>query len=411
MNILFIHQNFPGQYCHIINALAAQNQHQIVGMGLNNLSVPLPQNVAYVQYFLTRSSSSEMHPWLTDLESHTIRAESCAQAAHGLKKHHNFHPDIICCHSAWGEIYFLADIWPNVPIVSYQEFFYQPEGFDSNFDPEFQAPLDWSGRAQLRLKNINFNLSFEISNQCVTPTQFQRSSFPTLYQKEINVIHDGIDTHYARPTLNPSALTLPDGKVLNPNDPIVTFINRTLEPYRGCHTMIRAIPDIQRLIPNVQIVLIGSTKNVSYGLPCPSGEWKDYFFKEIEGQYDPQSIHFTDILNYQTQLIPLLQLSSAHVYLTYPFTLSWSLLDAMACGCPIIGSATKPVMEMIQDGENGLLVDFFDYHNLAEKIAHLISDKKFAKELGRRASELVHKQYSLQVCLPRHLELLSSLLH
>ncbi len=238
------------------------------------------------------------------------------------------------------------------------------------------------------------------------PTYFQRSSFPTLWQGRISVIHDGIDTQRARP--NPQALpfTLPDGTEIHQGDPIVTFVNRRVEPYRGCHSMIRGIPSLQHLAPQARLVFVGNTRGVSYGAACGEGEWKDRFLGEIEGRYDPSRVHFTGPLPYPS-FLHLLQLSAAHVYLTYPFVLSWSLLEAMACGCAVVGSATPPVQEVIDAGRNGLLVDFFDPYSLAETVANLLQDRALARRLSEAARATVVSRYSLERCLPRQLSLMS----
>jgi glycosyltransferase involved in cell wall biosynthesis len=221
----------------------------------------------------------------------------------------------------------------------------------------------------------------------------------------MSVIHDGIDTKKACPNKSPIPIKLSDKIVLNPGEKIVTFVNRNLEPYRGCHTMIRAIPKIQKLAPDAKLILVGQTTGVSYGATCSSGEWKDHFLKEIEGNYDPSRVIFTGNIPYE-QFIPLLQLSQAHVYLTYPFVLSWSLLEAMSCGCAVVGSNTAPVQEVIKNGKNGLLVDFFDSEQLAETIAELLKNRELAEELGQEARKTVLERFELNSCVQRQLALM-----
>ena len=242
-------------------------------------------------------------------------------------------------------------------------------------------------------------------NPHVSPTHFQASSFPEHWQRRISVIHDGVDTRRAAPVANPKSLTLPDGTVLEKGQSIVTFVNRSLEPYRGCHTFLRAIPDLQRQSPDARIVIVGETKGVSYGSPCPDGEWKDQFLAEIEGHYDPSRVHFAGTLPYE-QFLLLLQLSACHVYLTYPFVLSWSLLEAMACGCAVVGSDTAPVREVIQQGINGLLVDFFSPADLASAVAELLRDRERAEAFGVEARRTVVRSYDLNVCVQRQLALM-----
>ena len=404
MKLLFVHQGFPGQFIHILRALHTQGCHQLVGLGIEPLDQILPASVQYFRYGLSRGNEPGLHPWVQDTETKVIRAEACAQAATQLKKQ-GFTPDLICGHPGWGEMLFLKDVWPHAPLLTYQEYFYNPRGFDFDFDPELRSELDWSDCARIRMKTPNQLLTLEASNWCVTPTQFQRSTFPETWRDQISVIHDGIDTEKASPAKHPQAVTLADGTILKPGEKIVTFVNRTLEPYRGCHTMIRAIPHLQQLEPDAKLLIVGKTTGVSYGSVCPEGEWKDVFLAEIEGQYDPSRVHFAGQIPYE-QFIPILQLSQAHVYLTYPFVLSWSLLEAMSCGCAVVGSATAPVQEVIQDQHNGLLVDFFSPQAVAEAIAMLLSDRKLAQQLGKAARSSVLQHYQLTNCVQRQLALM-----
>lgn len=404
MNILYIHQNFPGQYRHIINQLRQSKGIKQIALGTYPSEVDLGTNLQYFRYPTNRGNTADIHPLVLETESKVIRAEACAKAANKLKKK-GFTPDIICAHPGWGESLFLKAIWPQCPILLYQEFYYPLKGFDLNFDPEIQPANTLENTSKAILKNNTTLLALEHSDWNVCPTYFQSSTFPQHWQQSISVIHDGIDTQLACPNPSAEALQLPDGKELNPNEQIITFANRTIEPYRGCHTFIRAIPEIQRLCPRAKIVVVGKTEGVSYGAACPDGEWKDQFLTEIDGQYDPAQVHFTGALAYK-QFLHLLQLSKAHVYLTYPFVLSWSLLEAMSTQCAIVGSTTAPVQEVIKHGQNGLLVDFFDHQGLAESVAELLNNFDLAETLGRNARQTILKDYSIQQCVPRQLALM-----
>ncbi|WP_241466583.1 MULTISPECIES: glycosyltransferase [unclassified Prochlorococcus] len=387
-----------------MNALAKQSEHKIVALTINPPSDCLPPGLQLVRYSLGRGNSADVHPLAMETESKVIRGEACARAAHSLKEQ-GFMPDLICAHPGWGESLFLSDIWPQVPILSYQEFYYKAEGSDSDFDPEFQSDAPWEIRAKVRMKNAYLQLALESSTWNVTPTAFQRSSFPVQWQQKISTIHDGIRTDLAYPNKNVAPIQLSEGRQINPTDQLITFVNRTLEPYRGCHTFIRAIPRIQQLCPHAKILIVGQTSGVSYGKVCPGGEWKDQFLAEIDGQYDPDLVLFSGSMVYE-KFLRVLQLSKVHVYLTYPFVLSWSLLEAMSSGCAVVASDTLPVREVIQHGVNGLLVDFFSPNDVADYVSDLIHDRALAVQLGLAARHLVLDRYSLEKCLPRHLSLL-----
>ena len=374
-------------------------------MGMQQPRSPLPKSVQHVIYGAARGNGKDVHPLALETETKVIRAEACATAAEQLKRQ-GFRPDIICGHPGWGELLFLPHVWPDVPILMYQEFYYQIRGFDYDFDPEFQTELSWQKCAKAQMKNANTLLNLEAASWNVSPTAFQRSSFPERFHQRISVIHDGIDVNAAPVKTNAGlTLTLRDGQELRQGDPIITFVNRTIEPYRGCHSFIRAIPQIQELQPNARIVIVGAEQGVSYGSACPEGEWKDRFMNEIEGSYNPSQLHFAGSLGY-ADFLKLLQLSQAHVYLTYPFVLSWSLLEAMSTACAIVGSATPPVKEVIRDGQNGLLVDFFSPKAIAEAVDQLLRNRKLAKKLGEQARKDALDRYSLERCLPRQLELI-----
>ena len=405
MNFLFVHQGFPGQYLHICKALAQQGGHTLVALAMRKPNRPLPKELQLIVYGPKRGNGQGVHPLALETETKVIRAEACAEAAERLKQQ-GFTPDIICGHPCWGELLFLHNVWKNVPILMYQEFFYRARGFDFDFDPELQASLSWQQCAKAEMKNANILLNLESSSWNVTPTRFQRSSFPEQYQDRMTVIHDGI-SGLAKPASSNGGLTLKlkDGHQLNQGDPIVTFVNRSIEPYRGCHSLLRAIPKLQKLHPEAQVVIVGAETGVSYGAQCPNGEWKEYFLREIEGKYDPVKVHFAGNLGYD-DFLKVLQLSQAHVYLTYPFVLSWSLLEAMSTGCAIVGSNTAPVTEAIQNEQNGLIVDFFTPNKIAEQIDRLLRDRKLAAKLGAQARKDALEHYSIEKCLPRQLELI-----
>ena len=403
MKLLFIHQNFPGQFKFLAPALARQG-HEVVAMTMQKGEASQWQGVRLVPYAASRGTTPKVHPWVSDFETKAIRGEACFRAALQLKAQ-GFCPDLVIAHPGWGESLFLKDVWPAARLGIYAEFYYHPQGADVGFDPEFPA-ADAGDVCRLRLKNLNNLLHFEVADAAISPTQWQASTFPEPFRSKITVVHDGIDTDALAP--NPGvSLTLNGSLKLSRGDELITFVNRNLEPYRGYHIFMRALPDLLRRRPGARVLLVGGD-DVSYGARAEGGrKWKDLFAAEVRAQIsdaDWARVHFLGHVPYQ-HFIPLLQLSSVHVYLTYPFVLSWSLLEAMSLGCAIVASDTQPLREAVRDDETGRLVDFFDVGGLAQQVCALLDDPQARARLGASARAFARAHYDLQsVCLPRQLE-------
>ena len=417
MNILFIHQNFPGQFKFLAPALVQQG-HSVVAFTMQKIEVKAWQGVRLFHYAAQRVSTPNVHPWVTDFETKTIRAEACFRAALKLRAE-GFTPDVIVAHHGWGESLFLKDVWSNAKLAIYCEFYYHPHGTDVGFDPEF--PENDEGEVcRLRLKNLNNLLHFEVADAGISPTNWQASTFPEAFRPKITVVHDGIDTVAVAPNAG-VGLTLKktDGQdlPLTRQDEVITFVNRNLEPYRGYHVFMRALPEILKRRPNARVLIVGADA-VSYGARPTQAQnggtkWKDIFANEVRphiSDADWQRVHFLGHVPYQ-YFIPLLQLSSVHVYLTYPFVLSWSLLEAMSAGCAIVASDTQPLHEAIKHNETGRLVNFFDTNAIAEEVVQLLGSSDERQRLGANARKFAVTTYDLKtVCLPRQLEWVEGLL-
>lgn len=406
MNILFIHQNFPGQFKFLAPALVKQG-HKVVAMTMQKADVTDYQGVKLVKYRANRGTTPNVHPWVSDFETKTIRGEACFRAAMQMKSQ-GFIPDVIISHPGWGESMFLKEIWPQAKLAIYCEFYYHSHGADVGFDPEFPV-RDEGDVCRLRLKNLNNLLHFETADAGISPTYWQASTFPDSFRDKITVIHDGIDTNALSPNPQVSlTLNTQDGHslTLTKADEVITFVNRNLEPYRGYHTFMRALPDLLKRRPNARILIVGGD-DVSYGARPEQGKWKDIFASEVRPQItddDWQRIHFLGNLPYQ-YFIPLLQLSTVHVYLTYPFVLSWSLLEAMSVGCTIVASDTQPLHEAIKHNDTGKLVNFFDSHALSDEVCHLLDNPTERARLGANARAFAQTHYDLNtVCLPQQLQ-------
>ena len=410
MNILFIHQNFPGQFKFLAPALVAHG-HRVLAMTMQKTDVKDWQGVTLVSYSANKGTSPNIHPWVSDFETKTIRAEACFKAALKLKDS-GFTPDVIIAHHGWGESLFIKEVWPKAKLGIYCEFFYHPEGADVGFDPEFPA-TDPGDACRLRLKNLNNLMHFEVADAGISPTHWQASTFPEPFRSKITVVHDGIDTKAVVP--NP-AVALSFKKAngqelkLTKQDEVITFVNRNLEPYRGYHTFMRALPQLLKARPNAKVLIVGAD-DVSYGArpnaaKYGAAKWKDIFANEVRGQIsdaDWERVYFLGNVPYQ-YFIPLLQLSTVHVYLTYPFVLSWSLLEAMSAGCAIVASDTQPLHEAIKHNDTGKLVSFFDPAALTQSVCELLDQPQERARLGANARAFAQKHYDLQtVCLNQQL--------
>ena len=403
MNILFIHQNFPGQFKFLAPALAQQG-HTVVAMTMQKTEAKEWQGVRLAPYTATRGTTPKVHPWISDFETKTIRAEACFREALQMKDD-GFSPDVIVSHHGWGESLFLKDVWPQAKLAIYCEFYYHPQDADVGFDPEFPVK-DEGDVCRLRLKNLNNLLHFEVADAGISPTHWQASTFPEPFRSNITVVHDGIDTEAVAPNANVS-LTLNGNIKLTRTDEVITFVNRNLEPYRGYHIFMRALPEMLKRRPQARVLIVGAD-DVSYGARPEEGKkWKDIFAAEVRPQIsdaDWTRVHFLGHIPYQ-YFIPLLQLSTVHVYLTYPFVLSWSLLEAMSVGCAIVASDTQPLREAVRQDETGRLVDFFDVPGLANEVCALLDDPAARARLGANARAFAQANYDLKaVCLPKQLQ-------
>ncbi len=412
MNILFVHQNFPGQFKHLVPAMLANPAHSVVGFTMRD--VPAVPRLQVVHYKPGRGSTKGLHPWLQDTESKVIRGQVALKAALKIRDELHFVPDVILAHHGWGEALFLRHAWPKAKLALYCEWYYPMQGADVNFDPEFQMP-SIDNHCRLRMKNSHNLLTFEEACAGISPTHWQANTHPAWFRPRIEVIHDGIDTDVVRPADapgDPLMLSIPADEAcqiaagsitLSPGDEIISFVNRNLEPYRGYHVFMRALPELLRRRPNAKVVIVGGS-GTSYGAPAPHGTWKQTFLDEVRSELDMSRVAFVGNIPYQA-FLRLLQLTTVHVYLTYPFVLSWSLLEVMATGGAIVASDTEPVREAVTEGETGRLVPFFDQAALIDRVCELLDDPAQRRRLGQNARAMCVSRYDLQrICLPAQLK-------
>jgi glycosyltransferase involved in cell wall biosynthesis len=403
MNVLFVHNDFPGQFGAWAQHLANSRGHQVRAIG--SRTAKEMTGVGLSRYGLTRGSSPTVHPFSIRFEADCLRGEAAGKAAGQLARA-GFRPDVIVAHIGWGESFFLRDVWPDSKLIGYCEFFYHARGHDVNFDPEFESPT-LEADMRVRAKNAGALLALADVTAGLAPTAWQRSTFPEHLRGRITVIHDGIDTSEARPRPG-IVLKLPQtGAVLRPDDEVVTYVNRHLEPMRGLHIFLRSLPEILAARPKAEVLVIGAPSKQPYGGRSQDGKtWKERLLAEVADRIDASRVHWLGLVPGHVFLAAL-GISRVHVYLTYPFVLSWSVLQAMSSGCLVVASKTPPVQEVIEDGSNGLLVDFFDHRRLAELVISALSRPRehFAPLTTAARRTIVQRFDRSTVCVPRLVEL------
>lgn len=403
MNYLFLHRNYPGQFGRLAEALAEKNVVVAIGAGDRQGS-----QIGRVKYRSYRQYVSRAEPAFPPLEhlSEQVRRGRAVADLLCILKGEGFWPDIVMAHPGWGEAMFVRDVFPKASVVAYLEYYYRSAGSDLDFDPEFPAPA--ADLPYVRFRNVANLMAFETADLSITATQWQASTFPPNLRASLTILHDGIDTAKCVP--DPSArFRLPSGEELSRADEVVTFVARSLEPYRGFHVFLRALPELLRRRPGATVLIVGGD-DVSYGRgPRGGGTWRQALLDEMGKGFDASRVIFLGRLPYG-EYRRLLQVSSVHVYLTYPFVLSWSLLEAMATGCAVVASSTAPVTEVVTDRENGRLVDFFDGPGMVSLIEELLEDPGQRARLGEGARDTAVARFDFRTrILPRYCRLLGKL--
>lgn len=398
MKALFLHPNFPAQYRHIITALGAEPNNQVVFGTKNERPEWNIPGVKKAVFNPSREPSPHTHHYTRVLESAVLYGQAVFRMAEELKNQ-GFVPDVICGHSGWGPTLFVKEAFPNVPLLCYFEWFYQTKGADSDFDPA--EPLTVDDMARIRVKNTPILMDLYTCDWGLSPTYWQRSQFPPELQTKISVFHDGVDTDYFKP--NPGAKLVLPNLDLSGVEELVTYVSRGMEPYRGFPEFIESLAYLQEKRPNCHVVVVASDR-VCYGKALPDGQnYKDYMLQKIP--LDLSRVHFVGSLPYGLYL-KVIQASDVHVYLTRPFVLSWSMIESLSTGCLVVGSDTAPVREVIKHGENGLLADFFSPKDIADRVCEVLDHPTRMAELRVKARETVLEKYSLAKLLPQHLELI-----
>ena len=399
MNVLFVHNSFPAQFKHIVAQLHADGSGRIAAIGAETATA-MPG--VELRRYNTPLAIGSAHTFSRRFEIECRRAEQVMFAALQLKSD-GFEPDLIFAHCGWGETLPLRTVFPSARMAVYCEYYYRPEGQDVGFDPE-TGQFGVDGIVGLNAKNASTLLALAECDIGVSPTPWQKSTFPLEFQSKIEVAHEGVDTQWLAP--DPTAkVELPGGLRLTRDDEVVTYFSRSLEPMRGFHIFLRALPEILRARPDAHVVLVGA-ETVSYGHQPPGGgSWKAFCLREALPNLDLARVHFMERLPHAS-LRALMQVSTVHVYLTYPFVLSWSCVEAMSTGCAIVASDTAPVRDILIDDDNAVLTPFHDPRALAAAISSLLADPARRERLSKRARASALSGFDIGVCVSRTLDLL-----
>lgn len=384
--VLFVHNNFPGQFGDLAETLMARG---VACAAIGQDHAPGLPGVQMARYRLPRGSTPGIFPMAVRTEADLIRARSAYDAAVALKDA-GLDPAVIVAHPGWGESTFLADVFPNAKSVAFAEFYYHGRGYDVGFDTEFH-PANLESALRADAKNGVMAMAYASADAIVAPTPFQAGSLPRRLRDDVRIIHEGVDIEAIRPA-PAQPFALPDGRVIAPGTPVITHVNNHMEPLRGLHSVARALPRLLAEVPDAQAIFIGDPTKKPYGGEAPGGlSWQEVCFQGVD--YDPARVHFLGRVPH-AQMLAALRLGVAHTYYTYPFVLSWSLSEAMASGCYVIGSDTAPVRDAIQDGVNGRLLPFTDSAALADALIAACRDPQAAAPLRAAARRTAETMFS-----------------
>lgn len=405
MKILFVHQNFPGQYRELFSWLRAQGGHELVFL-TQRTDVTSLEGARIVQYETHHKPGKDAYALTQYWEECTGNGFGCAQAAEKLKAE-GFVPDIILGHVGWGELTFLKQVWSDVPIIGYFEYFFLAEGGSVGFDPEF--PASPHARYTMHARNaVNF-ANIQTVDLGHSPTQWQRDTFPDSFRSKIYVKHDGIRTDRLTPDPDAKVMLRRLGRSVTRDDEVFTYMARNMEPTRGFHSFMRALPYILDARPNARALIIGGN-DVSYGKKSGApGGYRAEMEREVGDRVDWSRVHFLGRVPY-ADYQKIIQVSRCHIYLTVPFVLSWSLLEAMSMGATIVASDVGPVREAISHGDTGLLADFLKPEQIARRVVDVLERPGTYAHLGPNARQHVIRNHDFtKVCLPEHLRQMNGL--
>ena len=394
MKLLLVHQNFPGQFRDLGPALCDRG-HELKAIG-SSQRVTDPR-IEVLRYECKLGERSGVHPHSLEVDEWICRSEKVANLAMGLKNK-GWAPDVMLVHPGWGESLLLRQVFPSTPLVIWPELWLRPEHL--GIDP---ADVNVGQMQYLRIKDWLIDGAMADASLAVLPTRYQANTFPQRWQNKIAVVHEGVpEAMLQLPRLQ--KLTIKDGCTLGPEVQVVTFISRNLEPMRGFPTFMRALPNLLANHPTVQVVIVGGDE-VSYsGAPGDGRSWRDHLLEELGDQIDHERVHLFGRMPHD-QLQKLYRRSDLHVYLSKAFVLSWSLLELMACGTPVLAEANSMMEELIKPGVNGALWHG-EPESLAKAIVTLLQTPDELKRWGAQAQLELQPTYLQKHCVDQLEQLL-----
>lgn len=396
----------PGQYRELITWLAARPEGHEIYFLTQRSDVKLP-GVTTVTYKAHHQPAKDAYGLSKDWEASAGTGIGAALAARQLKDARGWSPDIIIGHTGWGELTFLKEIWPDVPIIGFFEYFYRTSGGLVGFDPE-KPPNDQAGFFAQARNTVPYT-NIHTVDLGHTPTYWQRDRFPESFHDRMYVCHDGIRTDRLQPDPEASISLGRLDRPLTRDDEVITYVARNMERARGFHIMMRALPKILKERPNARVLMIGGNET-SYGAESKHpGGLRGEMEEELKGQVDWSRVHFLGRIPYDA-LCDIIRISRCHIYLTMPFVLSWSLLESMSMQATVVAADVAPVREAITHGETGMLVDFFDPDALAAQVVDVVANPESYAHLGPNARAHVVETYDfLTRCLPEHIAQINAL--
>ena len=396
MHVLYVHQNFPAQFGHIAARLI--KDHGFRCSFVSETPAGVTAGIHKVQYKPVGGATEQTHYFARTFENAVAHAHGVYEALKPLRN--QIHPDLIVGHSGFGSTLFLPELWPDAPVINHFEYFYRPHNSDMDFRPDM--PVAEADVLRSRARNAMILLDLQACARGYSPTRFQQELFPDAYRPKIRVIHDGIDTEFWQRRPVPDELF--SRLDIQPETRVVTYVSRGLESMRGFDVFMEVAKRVYSAYPDAVFLVVGADR-VAYGgdLRGTGGRtFKQWVLEQDE--YDLTRIRFLGNVDPRI-LAYLLSLSDLHIYLTVPFVLSWSMLNAMACGAVVLASDTEPVREVIRDGVNGILRGFFDPDGLAEAALEVLKDPGACADLGRAARQTVEERYAVELVLPQMLAL------